>query len=67
MIRSLNEIKRWKIIKLQILEYQVDPHNPHAPVAQKVANEVVFRRFQGEGAPQFSAQRAREGLKRLGA
>ena len=22
---------------------------PHTPVAQKVANEVVFRRFQGEG------------------
>ena len=23
--------------------------NPHTPVAQKVADEVVFRRFQGEG------------------
>ena len=23
--------------------------NPQAPVAQKVADEVVFRRFQGEG------------------
>ena len=23
--------------------------NPHAPVAQKIADEVVFRRFQGEG------------------
>ena len=22
--------------------------NPHTPVAQKVADEVVFRRFQGE-------------------
>ena len=23
--------------------------NPHAPIAQKIANEVVFRRFPGEG------------------
>ena len=23
--------------------------NPHTPVAQKIADEVVFRRFQGEG------------------
>ena len=23
--------------------------NPHTPVAQKVADEVVFRRFKGEG------------------
>ena len=23
--------------------------NPQAPVAQKVADEVIFRRFQGEG------------------
>ena len=23
--------------------------NPQAPVAQKIADEVVFRRFQGEG------------------
>ena len=27
--------------------------NPQAPVAQKVANEVVFRRFQGEGVDFF--------------
>ena len=27
--------------------------NPHAPVAQKVAEEVVFRRFQGEGIEFF--------------
>ena len=27
--------------------------NPHTPVAQKVANEVVFRRFQGEGVEFF--------------
>ena len=24
--------------------------NPQAPVAQKIAEEVIFRRFQGEGA-----------------
>ena len=25
------------------------PINPHTPIAQKVADEVFFRRFQGEG------------------
>ena len=28
--------------------------NPQAPVAQKVADEVVFRRFQGEGVDFFN-------------
>ena len=27
--------------------------NPHTPVAQKVADEIVFRRFQGEGVEFF--------------
>ena len=27
--------------------------NPQAPVAQKIADEVVFRRFQGEGVEFF--------------
>ena len=27
--------------------------NPQAPVAQKTADEVVFRRFQGEGVVFF--------------
>ena len=27
--------------------------NPHMSVAQKVADEVVFRRFQGEGVEFF--------------
>ena len=27
--------------------------NPQAPVAQKIADEVVFRRFQGEGVAFF--------------
>ena len=26
---------------------------PHTPVAQKVADEVTFRRFQGEGVEIF--------------
>ena len=31
----------------------LDYINPHTPVAQKVADEVVFRRFQGEGVDFF--------------
>ena len=27
--------------------------NPHTPVAEKIADEVVFRRFQSEGAEFF--------------
>ena len=27
--------------------------NPHTAVAQKVADEVIFRRFQGEGVEFF--------------
>ena len=27
--------------------------NPQAPIAQKIADEVVFRRFQGEGLEFF--------------
>ena len=27
--------------------------NPHTPVSQKIADEVVFRRFQGEGVEFF--------------
>ena len=27
--------------------------NPQAPVAQKIADKVVFRRFQGEGVKFF--------------
>ena len=29
--------------------------NPLAPVAQKIADEVVFRRFQGEGVEFFKS------------
>ena len=37
-------------IHLQVL---ISYYNPHTPVAQKVANEVVFRGFQGEGVEFF--------------
>ena len=30
--------------------------NPHTPVAQKVADEVGFRRFQGEGVEFFKSE-----------
>ena len=30
-----------------------DDFNPQAPVAQKIADEVVLRRFQGEGVEFF--------------
>ena len=38
--------------------YKVNPGsmftlNPHTPVWQKIANEVVFRRFPGEGVEFF--------------
>ena len=29
--------------------------NPQAPVAQKISDEVVFRRFQGEGVEFFKS------------
>ena len=37
------------------LIYKQDPEwfNPHTPIAQKVADEVIFRRFQGEGVEFF--------------
>ena len=31
--------------------------NPHASVAQKIADEMVFRRFQGEGVEFFTSDR----------
>ena len=33
--------------------FRIFPFNPHTPVAQKVSDEVVFRRFQGEGVEVF--------------
>ena len=38
-------VSRWETIRL----FGVVKGNPHTPVAQRVADEVVFRRFQGEG------------------
>ena len=43
-----------KISPLQILANNFRLSlNPQAPVAQKIADEVVFRRFQGEGVEFF--------------
>ena len=36
-----------------LIYYSSLPLNPHTPVEQKVADEVVFRRFQGEGVEFF--------------
>ena len=45
---------KFRIIKSnQFLILYMNITNPHAPVAQKVADEVVFRRFQGEGVEFF--------------
>ena len=40
-------------ILIRISEYRVDLRDRDALVAQKVADEVVFRRFQGEGVEFF--------------
>ena len=42
----------WSIMIFSIFDYTISI-NPHTPVAQKVANEVVFWRFQGEGVEFF--------------
>ena len=40
-------------MRSQTNQMQKNKLNPHAPVAQKIADEVVFRRFQGEGVEFF--------------
>ena len=42
-----------KKLNLQIRKTELIIFNPQAPVAQKVADEVVFRRFGGEGVEFF--------------
>ena len=37
--------------------------NPQAPVAQKIADEVVFRRFQGEGVEFFLNRTSRTPIR----
>ena len=37
----------------KILDFSNSSLNSHTPVAQKVADEVVFRRFKGEGVEFF--------------
>ena len=39
-----------------IVPFIISIFNPQAPVAKKVADEVVFRRFQGEGVEFFFNQ-----------
>ena len=38
-----------KLMKFLSLLREFRCINPQAPVAQKIVDEVVFRRFQGEG------------------
>ena len=40
--------------KFDHTDCHTDFFNPQAPVAQKFADEVVFRRFRGEGVEFFS-------------
>ena len=35
------------------MNHSTNQFNPHKPIAQKFADEVVFRRFQGEGVEFF--------------
>ena len=37
-----------KNMAINLFEMNLYQFNPQAPVAQKIADEVVFRRFQGE-------------------
>ena len=39
--------------KNELIIGKIDETNPQAPVAQKTADEVVFRHFQGEGVEFF--------------
>ena len=41
-----------KVVNVQTFT-ELTSVNPHTPVAQKVADEVVFGRFQGEGVEFF--------------
>ena len=38
-----------QVLRLFAITFHEQNFNPQAPVAQKVADEVVFRRFRGEG------------------
>ena len=44
-----------RIVINRIVDYRRHYVNPQAPVAQKVADEVVFRRFQGEKSSFFKS------------
>ena len=48
-VKGLN----FKLSRSHHLKLKIPGVNPQAPVAQKIADEVVFRRFQGEGVEFF--------------
>ena len=54
-IKGKKRGRRIEFLKKFRLELQIPCSffNPHTPVAQKIADEVVFRRFQGEGVEFF--------------
>ena len=47
----ISQVARFAIYLIAVFDNQ--SLNPQAPVAQNIADEVVFRRFQDEGAEFF--------------
>ena len=45
-------IKQINALKTKLTQNE----NPHTPVAQEIADEVLFRRFQGEGVEFFQIE-----------
>ena len=57
LLLDQKEYRRYKVLHNLLLKFLISYHsshsgnpqfNPQAPVAQKTADEVVFRHFQGE-------------------
>ena len=46
-------LKTYTLLNVDVRSFFIEYLNPQAPVAQKVADEVVFRRFRGEGVEFF--------------
>ena len=46
-------LKTYTLLNVDVRSFFIEYLNPQAPVAQKVADEVVFGRFQGEGIEFF--------------
>ena len=53
LIKPVNLEYRILYNKLQIVNIWKILFNPQAPVAQQITDQVVFRRFQGEGVEFF--------------